>query len=131
MKLTVKQLRRIIKEEVSRAVAGSFDDEDLDIDIDIDEEAFEDDADQRRAEEEAAKEAELVAAAKSMLLDPAHRKELVPLLNAKRRERPGTKAGRAASAAVTAYIEGAFPDLDPLAVHRRLTNLVDQIYGRP
>lgn len=80
--------------------------------------------------EKAAEEKKLVDAAKSLLLDPERRKEIVPLLNAKRREKPSTKAGKAASAAVTDYIAGAFPELDPLALHRRLTNLVDQMYGR-
>jgi hypothetical protein len=78
----------------------------------------------------AAKEEKLLAAAKSLLLDPERRKEIVPILNAKRREKPSTKAGKAASAAVTDYIEGVFPELDALDVHRRLTNLVDQMYGR-
>lgn len=80
--------------------------------------------------EKAAEEKKLVDAAKSLLLDPERRKEIVPLLNAKRREKPSTKAGKAASAAVTDYIGGVFPELDPLALHRRLTNLVDQMYGR-
>jgi hypothetical protein len=84
----------------------------------------------KRRAEKAAVEEKLLAAAKSLLLDPERRKEIVPLLNAKRREKPTTKAGKAASAAVTDYIAGAFPDLDPVAVHGAVNKLVARMYGR-
>ena len=37
---------------------------------------------------------------------------------------------KAASAAVTDYIAGAFPGLDPVAVHGAVNKIVARIYGR-
>lgn len=134
MKLTVNQLRRIIREEVARATVDSFDigHEELEdeLEVDVDEEAFEEEAAEKRAAAVAARREAEREAAKSLLLEPSHRKEIVPLLNAKRSKGAGTKAGKAASAAITNYIADAFPDLDPISVHSALTAVVDQMYGR-
>ena len=83
---------------------------------------------ERHAREDS--KAAIESAAKSLLTDPDLRKEIVPLLNAKRREKPTTNAGKAASAAVTDYIAGAFPGLDPVAVHGAVSAIAARIYGR-